>query len=785
MSHEGCTTRGSSFNAPLVLVALSFSSGIALADSISPPLTQSFLLLTLSLLLWIGRETNATFLVLVFMSGGLLHLLNIDAQKSAPFFDQLSEGSIYVTVEGVIVSPPENSGPSASRTRFDFQLKNITRKGQKKSAFKNRIRVDIKGNPQARYGDLFLLHGILKPPNRTRNPGSFKYARFLNTRGIYAEFSCHEKDAEKLATNQGNPIIAAGLRCREWVSSQITRGIAGDETEAIAIIKAMTLGQRSDTPDYLQDKFRYSGTLHVFAVSGLHVGIVAAITWFGISALVGIFGMHRNVAVLSVIIAVIAYAIITGLRPSAFRAAVMTVIFFGGMLFGREPKMFNSTAAAALVILLYETNQLFRPGFQLSFCVLISILAFANPIGKFLYRPFRIDPYLPKSLIPTSRRILSSICKSITGLTAVSIAAWAGSSLLTWYLFGLITPISIIANLALIPLAFLILGTASLSIILSGVVHPLPAEIINESNALWAKTAAYSANQFSRIPGAHWTIASPAHISQDRCEVNILDLPYGGGACHIAIKGKRDWLIDCGSEASFKGTVHPLLRSYGLGKLAGIILTHGDISHVGGAITAIDEYHPHYMMTTPLKSKSPTWRAALLQAKGNGIQTKYPASGDHIPLGDGYHFRILYPPAHDAPGFVADDHCLVIQLRGPEDWRILFMADSGFYTEKWLMNNINPEELRSDILVQGQHATDHYGLPGFVDAVSPSVVIFASPYRPRSRNSRNRMKEYIHKQRIKILEQVKTGAISIRLGAKHANIQSFLENQSITLKRAD
>ena len=413
MSHEGCTTRGSSFNAPLVLVALSFSSGIALADSISPPLTQSFLLLTLSLLLWIGRETNATFLVLVFMSGGLLHLLNIDAQKSAPFFDQLSEGSIYVTVEGVIVSPPENSGPSASRTRFDFQLKNITRKGQKKSAFKNRIRVDIKGNPQARYGDLFLLHGILKPPNRTRNPGSFEYARFLNTRGIYAEFSCHEKDAEKLATNQGNPIIAAGLRCREWVSSQITRGIAGDETEAIAIIKAMTLGQRSDTPDYLQDKFRYSGTLHVFAVSGLHVGIVAAITWFGISALVGIFGMHRNVAVLSVIIAVIAYAIITGLRPSAFRAAVMTVIFFGGMLFGREPKMFNSTAAAALVILLYETNQLFRPGFQLSFCVLISILAFANPIGKFLYRPFRIDPYLPKSLIPTSRRILSSICKSI------------------------------------------------------------------------------------------------------------------------------------------------------------------------------------------------------------------------------------------------------------------------------------------------------------------------------------------------------------------------------------
>ena len=113
------------------------------------------------------------------------------------------------------------------------------------------------------------------------------------------------------------------------------------------------------------------------------------------------------------------------------------------------------------------------------------------------------------------------------------------------------------------------------------------------------------------------------------------------------------------------------------------------------------------------------------------------------------------------------------------------MADSGFYTEKWLMNNINPEELRSDIMVQGQHATDHYGLPGFVDAVSPNVVILSSPYRPRSRNSRNRMKEYFRKQKITILEQAQTGAISICLDTDHAHIQPFLKHQSITLKRAD
>ncbi|MCP4849591.1 MAG: DUF4131 domain-containing protein [Verrucomicrobiaceae bacterium] len=783
MSGKGRSSPRSSFRSPLVLVAISFATGIALADTITPGLTLCYALLALSLVVWIQWERVATFLALIFVSGSLLHQLEINAQKTAPYFEQLSNGSIHVTIEGVIDSPPEQTGDPAKRTRFEFRIANITRKNEKNPAFNTRIRVEINGLPAAGYGDRLRLRGILKEPNKKRNHASFDYAVFLKNQGIHAEFFCHEKDVEKLGTDEGNPVIAAGLRCRKWISGQITRGLGGNESEAIAIIKAMTLGQRNDTPDYLTDKFRFSGTLHVFAVSGLHVGIVAAIAWFAMSALAGLLGMHRNVAVVSVILAVIAYAIITGLRPSAFRAAVMAVIFFGGMLFGREPRVFNSTAAAAIIILLVDTNQLFLPGFQLSFCVLISILTLATPIGKYLDRPFLPDPFIPKSLISPTRRVFNAVSRKITGLMAMSIAAWAGSSLLTWYLFGLITPVSIIANLILIPIAFLVLGTAALSVLLAPIGHPLPAEIVNESNALWAKTAAFSAEKFSRMPGAHWSIASPSHLFRDKCEVNLLDLPYGGGACHIAMAGEKDWLIDSGSEASFKRTVHPLLRSYGSGRLAGMILSHGDVAHVGGASMGIEEYHPRRLITTPLKSTSPSWRAALLKAKEHKIQSEFPSSGDRIDLGGGYHLNILFPPAENSPGLVADDRCLVTQLRTPEGWRILFMSDSGFYTERWLMAHINPEELRSDIMIQGQHNTDHYGLPGFIDCVAPDAIIVSAPYRPRSRQSRHRMKTFIHSQGIALFEQAKTGAISIRFDAKHACIKAFLGNQSLTLKR--
>ncbi len=785
MSGEGRSSTRSAFKSPLIAVALCFAAGIAWAGAVAPGLNTCYALLALSLLAWIRWEGITTLLIFIFVSGGLLHLFRTNAQHSAPFFDHLADGPFPVTIEGVIISPPEEVAGISKRTHFELQIENIVRNNHKAFAHQNRVRVEIRGSPATRYGDRLRLRGILKRPNPRRNPANFDYAGFLRNRGIHAELSCTEQDVEKLETDKGNPVIAAGLHCRKWISEQITRGLGENETEAIAIIRAMALGQRDGTPDYLTDKFRFSGTLHVFAVSGLHVGIVAAIIWFGMSALTALFGLHRNVAVLSVVLAVIAYAIITGLRPSACRAAVMAVIFFGGMLFGREPRVFNSTAAAALVILLFDTNQLFLPGFQLSFCVLISILALATPISTYLHRPFQPDPFLPKSLITPGRRACNSVSRKITGLTAMSIAAWAGSSLLTWYFFGLITPVSIIANLLLIPLAFMVLGTAALAVMLAPLAHPLPAEILNESNALWAKTAALAADTFSHVPGGHWMVPSPARLLRDRCEINVLDLPYGGGACHIALRGGADWLIDSGSESAFKGSVHPLLRSYGCRRLDGLLLSHGDIGHVGGAVTAIQEYHPHRLLTTPLNSTSPAWRCALLAASEKGVHAESPASGEKIDLGSDHHLHILYPPQEDAPGFVADDRCLVAQLRGPGGWRVLFMSDSGFYTERWLMANIDPDKLRSDILVKGKHGSDYSGLPGFIDAVAPRAIIVSNTPRPGSRNSLRNWKESIADRGIELFEQANTGAISIHLDAGNAYIAAFLGDQALTLKRAD
>ena len=783
MSENRAITLRSALSTPLVAAVACFIAGIIFVERVEPGVGVSYLFAGATLLACIWWERDSTMWLFAFAAGGLLYSLQAGADRAAPFVESIAQAPASAVVEGVVVSPPASGKGSRPHSRFHLELEEVVLDGEKVHANGARVFVDLLGSPPLEYGDRVRLIGTLRKPRRTRNPHEFDFARFLELQGIHAELLCADRGFEKLGSGEGNQLVALGLRSRAWISRQITRGIGQDDQEAATLILAMTLGLRDDTPDYIEDKFRYSGTLHVFAVSGLHVGIVAAVVWFAALVLTPIIGLPRNAAVIAVIFAVLGYALVTGLRPSACRAAIMGAIFFGGMLIGREPHVINSTAAAALVILLPDTNQLFRPGFQLSFLVLLSIAILANTVGRYLSQPFFPDPFLPISLVPQRRRNFFAGARKVSSLTGVSAAAWAGSTPLTWIYFGLVTPISIVANLILIPLAFLVLGTAAFSVALSLVPHPLPAELANEANALWAKSAATSAGAFSNVPGGHWIVPSPGHLFRSECEITILDLPYGGAATHIALRGGGDWLIDAGSDRSFRRSVHPLLRAFGTGRLDGLILTHGDIDHVGGAPTAISEYAPKQLITTPANSTSPSWRQAIALAGDVGIEIVRPAVGEVIDLGRGHTLRILYPPAEDAPGFVADDRSLVTQLRLANGCRILFTGDSGFYTERWLIENCDREQLRSDVLIKSRHDSDISGLPGFVAAVAPqALVISGAPRSSPGRLPRGWIQN-LDDLGITLFDQSKTGAVRIQADANGATISGFLDGSPLRIER--
>ena len=125
----------------------------------------------------------------------------------------------------------------------------------------------------------------------------------------------------------------------------------------------MALGARESSPEELEELFRISGTLHLFAVSGMNVAIIAGL-FLGFALL---FRIPRHYAVIIVIPFVLFYALLTGLSPSAVRAAVMLSTFLAAYAAREKPRLLNSLGLAALIVLLYDSQQLFLPGFQLSF----------------------------------------------------------------------------------------------------------------------------------------------------------------------------------------------------------------------------------------------------------------------------------------------------------------------------------------------------------------------------------------------------------------------------------
>jgi beta-lactamase superfamily II metal-dependent hydrolase len=180
-----------------------------------------------------------------------------------------------------------------------------------------------------------------------------------------------------------------------------------------------------------------------------------------------------------------------------------------------------------------------------------------------------------------------------------------------------------------------------------------------------------------------------------------------------------DWLLDCGDDAHYKRVVLPYLRSRGVNRLDGFLLTLGDVKHMGGALAAITDFRPRLLGESTQHDRSTTRNRLRTELERELIGKGLYSRGDFIRLGHGATLRVLYPPA-GLKRSAAADMALVLQLESGGT-RALLMSNSGFTTEQWLMEN--EPDLRSDIVIKGQHAKDFSGTPDFLARVAPRVVI--------------------------------------------------------------
>ncbi|MEI8310697.1 MAG: hypothetical protein WCH98_08075, partial [Verrucomicrobiota bacterium] len=208
------------------------------------------------------------------------------------------------------------------------------------------------------------------------------------------------------------------------------------------------------------------------------------------------------------------------------------------------------------------------------------------------------------------------------------------------------------------------------------------------------------------------------------------------------------------------GVVMPWLHSRGKSAPEGLVLTHGDARHIGGALELISNDPPGTLVESMLNDRSSQRRQLHKMVQELRIPKSLHRAGDSIRVSRGATLKVLYPPA-GIPSDVADDKALVVRLDTARA-RILFVSDAGPPTLEWLVKNAGAE-LPADILVKGAHRS---GVPmdtAFVDAVRPSLVVSTATHFPESEQLDEKWVSLVEGRGSRVFRQDMSGAVTIEI----------------------
>lgn len=611
-------------------------------------------------------------------------------------------------------------------------------------------------------GDRVLLRGEAALPEGARNPREFSVREWMDQQGVAAELWVERSE------RQEGTAWWMGLSRRAWVLRQEVRErvVLGldEEGRASGVIRALVLGDRTGG-GRLFEVFRQSGTMHVFAVSGLHVGLVATFAWFLLKWL----RVPRRAGLWGVLLILWSYAFVTGLNPPALRAALMASFLLLGFTFRRQPCLANNLLASIPIVLLLDSFQLAQAGFQLSYTVVASILLFA----PFFYRRIESwvehDPFLPRVLLNDVQRRVGVAKRWFAGLLVVSVAAWMGSLPLIGVHFGMITPGAVLASLVLVPLVSVMLALALLGLMVGVLVPPLE-RAANVVNGGLAEVAYYSAHKFAELPGSHVKFVPGGWED----EILVFDLWDGDAAVYIA--AGDGVLIDGGGEDQFEEVVVPALETRDFP--ASLVLSHADQGHAGGLAAALEQFEIRQLLLPVEKAGSPAFRALLENVPP---ETELGREGQRYPIAEDIFLEVLRMGTPER-GSRADDRCMILRLHW-HGWRILLTGDAGFATERELLDR--GVDVKSDVWIMGRHSSDFTGSLEFVQAVEPQVIIAGEAFYPEEEQLPEWWAEAVAQLEIDLWRQRDTGAVALGGSNKRLKVRSYLDRSRVRTLRRD
>lgn len=480
---------------PVVGLCLSFGGGVGLGLYVGPEypgLHQGALLVAV-----VGLAAVAGLLVLNDRLGvvgvyGIAALLGLvlstfpAADPEGSLFE-LNGGQMTCTVDGVVyrdVIDHTDVTDGSRRLQFVFRRSEIWVNGRSQP-LSAPLQVTLYGVPLKLPldGEHWILDGTL-------------YKKVFKGEEQWQFYT--GVDSARRVDLSGFSLSAMLQQARCSASVILTYGI-DSMADVSGVINALLLGYRYQLPADVKRSFVSTGTMHIFAISGLHVAILCSVLVFAI----GLCRVPRTCRVFWLVPMIALYVVTTGGRASAMRAGIMASAYLLAPALGRRPDVLSAMALAGIMILIWQPLQLVDPGCIFSFAVVCGILAFVPVFDAVLKQWLQPDPFILPELAEDSHPWWHAPALWIGQLASVSLAAWLTSLPLSLYFFGQFSPIALIANLIVVPLAFLIMVTGCLSLV-SGIMAGLwLAGIFNSANAVFVRLLMGAMRLLEAVPYGH------------------------------------------------------------------------------------------------------------------------------------------------------------------------------------------------------------------------------------------------------------------------------------------
>lgn len=626
-------------------------------------------------------------------------------------------------------------------------------------------------------GDSICYEASWYPVTPPSVPGAFDTQGWLDSQNLAA----YGKFKHWTAYPGGWTFERSFFRFRQFLQARFAKFLDPAET---GLLMGLLAGDRSGIPEVLRSDFQRSGLVHVLAISGFHVVLLAGMLMVFLKAT----GLPHRIVILIATALLAVYVPVTGGSPAVRRAVMMFAIPQIGTLFGKPANTLNSLGVALLLIILPEPSVIWNPGFQLSFAATAGIIIGTphNPT-KFLPESFKQNKLWQKiqafAIDPTYVTLCATLATApflIHHFKTLSPFAWFGNIIIVPAislgmqagLFAQLSPIDFISGTFCAAARFFLRLASLLTRILSDsaaasmTVGPFSPAVLLALGLLILLLPICRKNYIARkyaflcmlVAAALFAFESYREVLHPSWTLTTIDVGQGDSHLVKAPSG-RHFLVDAGDNSrqdSGKDIIVPFLHHIGVRELDALVITHPDKDHFGGALSLLKMFPVKEIWASKcsLKESKPEWQQVIHEANKRNIPIRNMHRG--LLWKENYFEIQTIHPIEDVCT-EANEGSITLRLKGLGHSAVL-TGDLTVKGEKEILKT--DIYLKSDVLKLGHHGSKTSSSVKFLNAVEPKYAIVSSGRKNRFRHPHKQVTDRLDSLHIPYINTAKKGTIT-------------------------